>query len=221
MKKKPFAAALATVLLAAPLAARAVPLEITLQGNLLKDAFSSSIFGITDASVPFQISFVVDDAAAATVPAGTPIVTSPSAAFAVDAHRFGAGALSQLAATIGNTSFAAGDLEHRTLGDTGLSYDVVLLGSLTTNGVSAALLGFTNASGTVELGGIQCLITCGVLNVGFAESFLEGSAADLTGLQVFSRQLAVDPVGVPEPSVPALLGLGVLALVMSRRRQAA
>jgi PEP-CTERM motif-containing protein len=220
MKNKPFAAALATLLLAAPLTAFAVPLQITLQGDFQKDIFSTSIFGITDASVPIQISFAVDDGAGTTLAAGTPIFPTGEA-FVADAHLFSAGSVSNLVATIGDASFGTADFQHRTVGATALPYDVLLLGSLTDNGVSAVLLGFTNTSGVLEFGAAQCIVTCGVLNLGFAQDFLAGAFADVNGVQVFSQLASVGPVEVPEPSSLALLGVGILALVLSRRRQSA
>src|SRR5262245_15378706 len=115
MKMKPFAAALATLLLGAPICAFAVPLDVTLQGDFQKEIFATSIFGITDASVPIQISFTVDDAAGTAFPAGTPVITSTGAAFAADAYLFSAASVSNLVATIGNTSFGTADFQHRTV----------------------------------------------------------------------------------------------------------
>jgi hypothetical protein len=207
----------------------AVPIEITIQGSLVKDEFAPSFFGITDFAVPFQISFVVDGADAMTLSPGTSVITASGAGFNSQAHLFTAASLTDFVATIGNVSFSADDLVNRVLGTSAYTYDIILTGALSENGVSGAGMYLNHyaegpaqgTGGDFQVGYLNCSIFCNLTNYGFAQSFSENSVADLIGIQVFSHVIGpVDPPhSVPEPATFAMLLAGLASMGLIRRRR--
>lgn len=204
----------------------ATEFQITIQADLTKDEFSTSFFGITDVTVPIQFSFVVEDTDALTLPAGTPMIPTTGAALSGQAYLYNAGSIRDFAASIGNASFSTADLRNMNFGATAYAYDLMLVGTLDNNGLSAAHFWLNpfggDPAGNLQIGWPICMASCLIGDYGLGESYLENSVANITGIRVNSRALVPPPASVPEPAMLALMlaGLAGMMGLMRRRRPA-
>jgi hypothetical protein len=200
----------------------AVPFQITVQATMTRDPFASSHFGITDPTVPIQISFVVESEAVTTFAAGTPVVPS-GASFGSNAQLVSTAAIRDFVANIGSVSFSEDDLALGLLGTTDNLYDVLLLGDFSPNqfdSISGAAFSLINGIGSLHFSGTACGISagCHLASYGYSEDYLTGSVADISEIQVHSRALVAPTLGVPEPGTLALFGIAVCGLALGRRR---
>ncbi len=179
--------------------ALAAEYQVTVQGQLARDT-AASVFGITDASVPVQVSFIVESASVQTLASGSVIDNSSGASFNSTVHVVSASAVRDVVATIGSVSFSEANLVNNPLGTTGLNYDILLVGELAENGLTQASFSFDNgADGNISFGALQCIVSCNVTSNGFSEDYLSGGTATLSGIQVFTQALT------PPPSAKQLL----------------
>jgi len=215
----------AMVVACTALPASAIPLQITVQGQLAIDELTSSFFGITDASVPIQFSFGLDGDDALSLAPGTTLVPPSGPGLDSPVHLFSASSLNNFIATIGSVSFTSADLRAQSLGNTAYSFDLLLLGNLNEGGLSGALFTLNSDSGTLNIGDLSCNAAACVLgNFGYGESRLlgEGGIANISGLQVFTQDVTPTeepPTAVPEPATLGILAFGLFALFLSRSRR--
>jgi hypothetical protein len=192
--------AVAAVIAISAQAAVAAEYQVTVQGQLAKDIFATSFFGITDPSVPVQISFKVNDAGVVKLNAGTPVNISSGASFNSVANLVPKTSISEFVASIGSASFTEDDLALQALGTSSNQYDVLLLGDLTAGGISSVQFNLSNASGNLQFGVVNCVAACSIINVGDGNSNIEGSVAEISGIQVTIENLT------PPPSAQDLIG---------------
>jgi hypothetical protein len=192
--------AVAALVTALANSAFAAEYQVTVQGKLAKDIFSTSFFGIIDPLVDVQISFIVDAATVTHLPAGTPVILSTGASFTSQAHLALNTSVRELVVSIGNASFNESELLRQNLGTSAYAYDILLLGNLAENGLTGVQLTLQNASGDLEFGRLDCpTTTCNILNIGSGVSSFEGSNAEMSNLQVFTQAL------LPPPSASTLI----------------
>ena len=196
--------------------AEAVPIDLTISGQILKDPLAGSIFGYTTASTPFQISFTLDTAGAALFPSGTPVIVATGAAFTMDAFLFNSGSVTNFVANIGDQSFAAADLVSQALGTSAFSYDVLLLGSLSAaNTVTGVSFMLNSGLGIITVGSVGCAgLLCSLASTGYAEDDSVGTSGETAGIQVSNTAPAVT---VPEPASLALLATALVMLAALAR----
>ena len=211
----------------------AVPIQVVVQGNLIKDQYIPSFWGIVDATVPFQISFVVDDQDALSLAPGTPVITQTGAGYNSELQLINAASVSEFVATIGNMSFSRDNLINRGLGNSPYTFDILLSGALSQNGISGVALMLhdinVGPNGEFISGGsllLDVLGPCGAsfcslwpTGLGVAEDYL-GGVADLMGVQAHTQVITPpDPTSVPEPTTLALMMAGLASMGLIRRRR--
>lgn len=180
--------------------ATAAEYQITVTGTVVKDMFSLSFHGITDASVPYSLSFIVNDSAIVQRPAGASVIGGKG--FTTSSYLIPASAIQDFVFSIGNQTYTRNDLMLLNLGDSGLSYHILLLGQLSEDNITGVRLTFANSQGSFSIGEYSCLVTattCNFFNANTAESYVEGSFADVITGQVSSQSL------VPQASADDLI----------------
>jgi hypothetical protein len=164
----------------------------------------------------------------AEVLAGGTVIDSSTGAVIPTTHQaylFSGAALEFSMSGFGSASFSRSDLVTQTLGDTGLTYEWLVLGrSRVEDGLfhfifESAKFAVEGDSGHLSFGNLMCTPTCVIDD-------LWGEGQDPLGVSVLTFGVFLGPstpsspvaVPVPEPTTISLLAIGMAGALLSRRR---